>query len=289
MYTKNNLFFNTWSPEMAWVSGFIAADGCIVNCGRNYAIVINLQERDKDVLEKIAALLNYNGPIRRIDKKPTKLVPNPGHQFNLRIYSNELCFSLMKIGICQRKSLNMNWINSCPKDLISHFARGYWDGDGSIYQSKGGSRITAYALGTMNFLNGIKEEMPMGSIYTHHSNPHIYRLMYNGSNCLELCDWLYQDSYNEIRMNRKYLEYQKIISLGIRRRSEYLCPRGVNYNSRINKYIAYYHDKNRKPTRVCIGSYDTAEEAAFQRDLFLIQNNLWGKNRPLNNPSLLSN
>ncbi|PIP28260.1 MAG: hypothetical protein COX29_02045 [Candidatus Moranbacteria bacterium CG23_combo_of_CG06-09_8_20_14_all_35_22] len=60
--TKNENFFKKWSPEMAYVLGFFAADGCMIKNNRG-AYFIEFQITDKDILLKIKKLLGSNHKI----------------------------------------------------------------------------------------------------------------------------------------------------------------------------------------------------------------------------------
>lgn len=52
-------FFKKWSPEMAYVLGFIGADGNICHSGRAYTLHIACD--DKDIIQKIKYVLTYKG------------------------------------------------------------------------------------------------------------------------------------------------------------------------------------------------------------------------------------
>jgi 5'-3' exonuclease len=53
----NHDFFKKWSPEMAYVLGFITADGNL-NVGRRGNCYLEINSTDKDILEKIKSALD---------------------------------------------------------------------------------------------------------------------------------------------------------------------------------------------------------------------------------------
>jgi len=56
---KNEDFFKKWTPEMAYVLGFFAADGNMTKNKRG-AHFIEFQSTDKEILDKIKRTLNSN-------------------------------------------------------------------------------------------------------------------------------------------------------------------------------------------------------------------------------------
>jgi len=119
----NSDFFKLWSPEMAYVLGFIAADGNICHSGS--AHTLHIASDDVDIIEKIKIVLEYKGPIY---KKPRS---NGKISYSLRICDPVIFQSLNNLNITERKSLTLK-PPKIPKYLIRHFIRGYFDGDGSV-------------------------------------------------------------------------------------------------------------------------------------------------------------
>ena len=72
----NSDYFKTWSSEMAYVLGFITADGNLQNTHRGYHIHIACD--DLDIIEKIKKSLQSTTPIRK------KLRPNGKISYSLR-------------------------------------------------------------------------------------------------------------------------------------------------------------------------------------------------------------
>jgi DNA-binding transcriptional regulator WhiA len=122
-YLLNYGFFKTWSEEMAYVLGFIAADGNICHSGR--AHVLHIACDDEDIIRKIKKVLRYNGPIHQKFRENNKI------SYSLRICDLMIFKDLQKLHVTERKSLTFN-PPLIPRRLIRHFIRGYFDGDGSV-------------------------------------------------------------------------------------------------------------------------------------------------------------
>ena len=71
--TRNENFFKVWTPDMAYVLGFFAADGSM-NRNKRGGHYIEFQITDGDLLEKIRTLLQSNNKIairnRGVNCKP---------------------------------------------------------------------------------------------------------------------------------------------------------------------------------------------------------------------------
>ena len=87
--TVNEDFFKTWSHNMAYILGFITADGCTYE----NRVKITLNSKDKDILLKMADILGKN--INISSNKNTS---------TLAIRSNEIIKDLSELGL-DRKSV----------------------------------------------------------------------------------------------------------------------------------------------------------------------------------------
>ncbi len=109
---------------MSYVLGFIGADGNICHSGRAHTLHIACD--DKDIIEKIKLILNYEGSTYQKARGNGKI------SYSLRICDQTIFEDLKKLGVTERKSLTFT-PKKIPKSLVRHFIRGYFDGDGSVY------------------------------------------------------------------------------------------------------------------------------------------------------------
>jgi hypothetical protein len=193
---------------MAWVLGFIAADGCIVQdakCLSTLTLSFGVAEKDGEILYKIKSLLKSEHNITKYFSNKLK----NQYKYTLNITSKSLCNDLIDLGIVPRKSLILKWIDRCPKQYIIDLARGYIDGDGCINVSnyKNRKRMRVHILGTNDFLSGILHSIKIHGHITKQKSSNYYKLSYNDTYALEFLEKIYQGSTPEIRLERKYQKY----------------------------------------------------------------------------------
>ncbi|MEK7503524.1 MAG: hypothetical protein AAB577_00910 [Patescibacteria group bacterium] len=125
----NENYFRKWSTKMAYLLGYILADGCIIKGtykGYSDALKFGVQKRDIDILEKIKKELESEHTI--------SFNKNAAY---LSITSQRIVDNLKKLGIIYRKSLREK-IPKVPRRFEKDFIRGIVDGDGSVALGKDG-------------------------------------------------------------------------------------------------------------------------------------------------------
>ena len=199
----NEDFFKVWNPEMAYVFGFWIADG---NMGRNN-YRISFDSKDYYLLNTIKSILNSDHKI-----------PKNRNAFQLLICNKIMYNDLLKLGGIPAKSLIIQF-PEVPAEYLSHFIRGYFDGDGSfyIYKMKKYKYLGSNFCGNIDFLTILKYHLkeninidPTGfCIANKNYNPRIYLLEYFGKKAIALGDYIYQNSEN-LRLERKFEIYDQM-------------------------------------------------------------------------------
>lgn len=122
------------TPEKAYFLGLLYADGCNHEHPTTGEISISLQIEDRCVVDKLKEEMKSDYPL--LIRKDT----NENHEDQIRfyVYGKHIAESLEKQGCVKRKTKNLSWPTEwqVPEDLISHFMRGYFDGDGCIWNGK---------------------------------------------------------------------------------------------------------------------------------------------------------
>jgi hypothetical protein len=209
-----NYFDSIDTPDKAYILGIFASDGC--NMERYGYFSIGLQERDKDVLEKIQTRIGSNHPLYFRDKelcKPSmingKVVKQSQNAWILQIGNQHACEMLAKHGIMENKTHALQFPDWMDDALLSHYIRGYMDGDGSISRTKNKSAVRFY--GRCEFLLGIQNVLKDKLNITMKIKPHnsIYELYtQTKQECCDILDYLYKNA--TLYMDRKYNIYQSL-------------------------------------------------------------------------------
>lgn len=218
-YSLNENFFNSWSNEMAYFLGFIAADGCLYkykNANDKYMLQIGLNSKDEHILLSMMLHINSNRPLVHKKAKIDKQGYNKGAQSILCLNSTQIAHDLMNLGIYPRKSWTMEFPKNYPEEFMSHYLRGFFDGDGSIYFIKHPSQKNKYLgvnfTGPEKYLRGLKNYLQpiVGKDYGYmralkSKGGTYYQLVYSGGLTIKkILDYFYRDSTVEIRLKRKY-------------------------------------------------------------------------------------
>ena len=204
VYNINDMYFSVQSPNMAYLLGFIAADGCIYE--KTNVIKIALSSTDNSFLLKIKEELQSESPIMHYQTKDGYNVSE------LKFSSFQIKKDLADYNIIPRKTYNFKFPMKLKKEYYKDFIRGYFDGDGSV--STAGKEAIRWQLishekDILNHILNYFEEfgIPKVSIYTDHNNN--YYIQYSTTATKHIYDILYYD--NCFCLDRKYNKYRDLL------------------------------------------------------------------------------
>lgn len=131
-YQVNEKLFTTWSHKMAYVLGYLYADGSMEDASYLRGKYLRVSSTDRDTILAIKKYLDSKHTIVETSPKKGK------NQYLLRIGNASLYNSLLEIGLHPNKSLTIK-MPPVPDEFFPDFVRGYFDGDGcvSLYRTKG--------------------------------------------------------------------------------------------------------------------------------------------------------
>lgn len=207
-------FDNIDTPNKAYIVGFFHSDGS--NNPNKSTVSISLQEEDKNILELIRNEIKSEKPLEFLDySKKHDFGYSYKNQYRLCIFSKHICEELNNKGITPNKSLTIGFPNWLNKELIPHYIRGVYDGDGSIYRAYRNVNnlpITVTITATESFCKSLqkicKEELNISAgIYDASCHNGITKVfVLSGRNIAKkFLDWIYQDA--ELYLQRKYDRY----------------------------------------------------------------------------------
>lgn len=136
-----NIYSEGLNNINSYILGLIYSDGCLSfdNHTNKYRITISMN--DLDVMEKVHQIMTPNKKLYKYKH------PNGTRETYSVISTNKSDIEfLINIGIRPRKSLNIEY-PKINKKFDADFIRGYFDGDGIVYESQ-----------TNTYYNGIKRE-----------------------------------------------------------------------------------------------------------------------------------
>jgi hypothetical protein len=198
-YTLNESYFEKIdTAEKAYILGFIYADGNIDKQKR--ALAIHLKKDDVFILNFIKKSLNSNQPFMIYDDK----------YILLKITSKKLCSDLVRANIQPNKTYVTK---SLPYngEFFSHFLRGFFDGDGSIWSAKNnphdyGASFTNNLYVLTEIKDFLKNKLNINSHIRHEKdegNNFSCSLKIRGSVQLKtIYDFLYKDDFFSLKRKK---------------------------------------------------------------------------------------
>lgn len=217
-YTLNENYFDEIdTPNKAYILGFLYADG--YNNRINNTVVLSLSKRDREILEKISQEVSSNKPLFESDYV-NKEDGVERHMLILTMASKHMCESLEKWGLAQNKTFTITFPDFLKKDLIPHFVRGYFDGDGCacISQRKDNGKIdfASTIMSSKEFCEGLIEYLKKQDINfcidtpKRHEKNRLVRSHSKKEN-KKFMDLIYKDA--DLYMERKYNKFKTYYEL----------------------------------------------------------------------------
>lgn len=201
-YFDEHIFDDINTPDKAYCLGLFMADGC--NHYETSAFSIELQERDKGVLEGIKLMFQSDYPLYFRDKdKSNNLNQNT---YNLRLHSKYFCQRLYDLGVIPRKSLELKFPKWMSDVLIPYLIKGYIDGDGWV-QKNNISFMSTYdfCYGVQQYLSSINIKSVIVDQNEHYNeNTKVLRIT-GRNNMIPLAEIMF--SHGNLCIERKYQKY----------------------------------------------------------------------------------
>lgn len=119
---NHNYFHNIDTPEKAYWLGWWWSDGCLKLYKNRKSIAITIHSSDIKIIEMFKRDIGATQPI----------FSNKFEHVGIQISSKVLFDDLVSHGVVPRKSLLAEEPIGIPDNLLSHFVRGEFDGDGWI-------------------------------------------------------------------------------------------------------------------------------------------------------------
>lgn len=218
MYSIKYNFSKINNEIEAYILGFLFSDGYIL-ASPYYRTGIQIAQRDESLLRQIVSYISDDSPIKYEVKK------HGSHMCKFEIYRKDVFYNLMNMGMSPNKTGKELHIPAISKELIRHFFRGYFDGDGSLIEDRRYLYLyicspTNEILGEFkdilareNITSSIMKDNRKGKLVHIHGKDTIlnfdqYRLYIRTRNNMEkIYNYMYRDC--SIKMERKFLKFSK--------------------------------------------------------------------------------
>lgn len=209
-YKVNIDFFKKWSPQMAYILGFTFADGNVYGTTLSWDL-----KKDRELLDEINQAMGSNYPIHK--RKAS---------FRLRISNPVVVNDLQNLGVYPNKSSSIQ-LPMIPPQLFSHFARGFFDGDGWIYIRESRNEISVgFSSGSEKFLSQLSNKITKTLDLTTNNlrtkskitrkgiSSISYQVDYFWGNAYKILSFFYSNLRNsDLFMERKFRQYQRALEL----------------------------------------------------------------------------
>lgn len=213
----NKDFFKTWTGDMAYILGFMYADGNIVESKRgNHYVAIYTADRSLLISMKKSMKSEHKISVRR---------SSTGYGYRIQVGSKEWFTDLAKIGLFPNKTLRMV-LPRVPSKFLGDFVRGYFDGDGNVWSGfihrnrKTPTRalLVFFTSGSHEYLLALRtllrsEGMQGGSLYVAKSG-NFSRLSFSTRDALKLHEIMYNAPHKLYLKRKKSIFEQFMKSCG---------------------------------------------------------------------------
>lgn len=209
--TKFNetIFDNIDSEEKAYWLGFIFADGYISSS--KYTFELSLKGSDKKHLDKFNDFMQHEDK-NHVKLSNVKLNDKVFERCRWSVTNKHLWETLNNLGCTPKKSLTLQFPNLNifkTKDLVLHFIRGYFDGDGCFSRTINAKTVSPNVslLGTYDFLFKISNIIKLKGHFLHDQkhDQNTYSIYFSQSDTISFLNYIYKNA--SIYLERKYNLY----------------------------------------------------------------------------------
>lgn len=201
----SNYFKDINNERKAYWLGFFTADGYVSD---NNRIELCLAEIDKKHVELFKHDIKSN---HKISLKKTTINNKTFNAYRINITDKELANDLKKLGLNNKKSYTAS-IPKINNELMPHYIRGLFDGDGCVTKINYGRGLKVVICTTASeqmvddITQYIKKELNIDIKYHYSNNDNIIDLcIYKQEDVKKFYNWIYKNA--TVYLNRKYKKF----------------------------------------------------------------------------------
>lgn len=218
LYTHDYDYFEKIdTEEKAYWLGFMFADGYIVDYSNRYGedkFGMTLHSKDVSSLEAFKKSIQATNPITDVSYNGRTLR-------RIIMSSQKTVNDLISHGCVKQKSLILKPPIGVPDELLHHFIRGFFDGDGSLYWNKSyfqaheGWNTPSYSIcitSTKEMVEWLIQILGDGKIYKEERREKTFYFKLGGNiKVRHFCKYIHKDA--TIFMERKYNYYKELCEI----------------------------------------------------------------------------
>lgn len=201
------------NPEVSYWLGFMYADGW--NREQVHEVGFSQKKEDRERVYAFKAAIDAAHKIQQKNvflKETGKTYP----QFSISIKSKKLSLDLAKWGCVSNKTYVVRFPDFISNALMSHFIRGFFDGDGCISYSSDYKRgLIGFTSASQEFLMSFQDfllSIKIKSRISKVKEKKNWELKINGNKQLNIFfSYVYDNTNDSIRMSRKYEKFVKYL------------------------------------------------------------------------------
>jgi len=207
-YVSNSTYFSKWSNNMAYLLGYLIADGS-VSKGKYGSYRLHLVTCDKDIMDFIR---NEIGSTYAVTvQAPKKSTHNICYRSS--IACDEMIMDLMSLGVVPNKTTNPI-LPEIPSEYLPDFIRGFFDGDGSVTYGHYGNYSDRLIIDMISYSKEFLQKLGnllkdaigiIPKVYKHGNN---FTLRYGCKESVALYRYMYKDSFG---LNRKLEKFESFL------------------------------------------------------------------------------
>ena len=215
---QEDFFERIDNEQKAYWLGFMFADGYISNNETRYGqdqFGLSVALEDVEILYSFKEALSANNPVHQYERNEhAKGQP----LCRLQLTSQKTVDDLILHGCVKQKSHILQPPQDVPDNLIPHFIRGFFDGDGSItksinqrYKITNGYVYSINITTTQEMAKWLQSYFDMGSVIKENRHDFTYYYSLGGHRqVIQFYHILYDNA--TVYMQRKYLRFQELLN-----------------------------------------------------------------------------
>ena len=210
----NEKYFKRWSRNMAYILGYLFADGSTEDWKKFRGRYVKAISTDRALIEMFKRELKSEHKIEIIPPESERHKT----KYRLRIGSKALYNSLFNLGMEPKKSLTMKFPNIEDR-YLGDFVRGYFDGDGCVYiekdtKTKVPKRLrVVFTSGSHEFLKVLSSRLKSTLVLNQskiYDSRRSFQLSYSTKDSLKVLEFFYGDN-PKLYLRRKKRVFTKAL------------------------------------------------------------------------------